>query len=204
MALSSNQIYKNNTELYPFIRNANTVQGGAGGSEGRIVDIRTVLDAEGSFLQILEQNSGTFQDPDVAVFNGAYTFFEDNTPVPAGAGLTTAVYDHDFGPLRPGEYRVEVFMQASFGAVAGNETFDYRIEYTNLIDPLSLPVISSSVQQAVFNASDNTFNAVCTITVPAATTENRIRLLINTVASAANQTKNLANVKIERIVPFVV
>ena len=187
----SNQIYANETELYPIIENAKTIESDTG--EFYKFKQYGINPALGATLTVVEKNSGTLADPDIMDFRKNYAYDENLAGVTVAPGADVQVYVLNAGPIIPGTYEISIwvmYLQSFSGPGDTNWTMEFY--YTNNIDGAVLVYGSLIYQDLSAVGANATGFYKFKVTVPEGAINNSFAVNFNNTGKTSGQQKQRA------------
>jgi len=128
----SNQVFSNETQVYPIISTAQAIKGGGISGVGDYIDVSTSNIVKGQSLVVTDTSgAGTYSSPFVGEFMAQVRDSEDESDKPAGAGVVTALYNIPFVGLKDGVWLIETYLVLENGAV-GSDQYYATLEYYDI------------------------------------------------------------------------
>ena len=186
----SNQIFSNQTEIYPFLKFASGLQE----KNGDIIQLNTNNVNRGSSLVITDNSGdGSYANPYIANFIQNPRVSQDSANVPAGAGTTTTLSTIPFVGLLTGNYMFETYLTLENGAVGTDQYYTILSYYQIDANPAVNYNINNRVLTVADSGTRNQFYTRFVITSPANGTDIQISCAYSSAATAT-ATKNIFNV----------
>ena len=189
----SNQIYSNETEIYPILKTASYLNGKTSTEKYILVD--TLNPSNGDILTITDDaHAGTLEDPLLASFTSAIVDekiigYRDNASLGLNVNTKTLVLSNDFGPLDEIQFYIQTDWEFRQGVVTGNETFIVEIEY--VWDSGSVTAVINQDSASLGRIGlDFTYNIGTILDVPVGgSTINTINVYFDSTGTLATGTK---------------
>lgn len=192
----SNQVFSNETEIYPILKTASYIKGSNIITE-KYVSVNTLNPTYGQTLTIIDDTpAGTLEDPLLATFANINNYFYDDNAVVFPALAITTLITHDFGFIPEGDYNVDLYVQFAQGAVGADDVMTFDVNYTNSAGSGTIAIAKKRALTTLSTYTTELFWRL-NFTVPVGgSATNIFRVNVDTSGSAANGTKQLGNITV--------
>lgn len=185
----SNQVFSNETDIYPIFQTAEYIKGGNLLTD-KYIKVSTDNPQNSDVLKIIDSSpAGTLEDPILASFGQNQLAYRDNASLGLPPVAKTLVMTNDFGPLPDGQFLIQTDWEFTQGVVGAVEAFNIEIEY--VWDSSSVVAVINKDQCVVGRATyDTTYNIGTILDVPVGgSTINRINVYFDSSGTNATGTK---------------